>query len=129
MGDAADDAGQDAVVDRSGEALGFVHRGKGTGGTGKSLAGPALSGVDAAVRGHTGLAVKSSRLSHSCKSRRTWLPRRPVGAASAASSSVIPRRSSARTLRQPLVDGAGHFLLRSEEHTSELQSLMRISYA
>src|SRR3546814_12797091 len=34
MGDAADDAGQDAVVDRSGEALGFVHRGKGTGGTG-----------------------------------------------------------------------------------------------
>src|SRR3546814_10240438 len=72
MGDAADDAGQDAVVDRSGEALGLVHRGKGTGGTGKSLAGPALSGVDAAVRGHTGL--------------------------------------------------------RSEEHTSELQSLMRISY-
>src|SRR3546814_14817866 len=71
MGDAADDAGQDAVVDRSGEALGFVHRGKGTGGTGTSLAGPALSGVDAAVRGHTGLAVKSSRLSRSCKSRRT----------------------------------------------------------
>src|SRR3546814_426855 len=71
MSDAADDAGQDAVVDRSGEALGFVHRGKGTGGTGTSLAGPALSGVDAAVRGHTGLAVKSSRLSRSCKSRRT----------------------------------------------------------
>src|SRR3546814_17046886 len=46
MGDAADDAGQDAVVDRSGEALGFVHRGKGEGGTGKSLAGPALTGVD-----------------------------------------------------------------------------------
>src|SRR3546814_4107752 len=29
-----------------------------------------------------------------------------------------------------LIDGAiGHLLLRSEEHTSELQSLMRISYA
>src|SRR3546814_8958986 len=40
------------------------------------------------------------------------------------------------TLEQPLLqrlgeaaDGAGRILVRSEEHTSELQSLMRISYA
>src|SRR3546814_9685429 len=32
-------------------------------------------------------------------------------------------------LREAVADGAGGIVLRSEEHTSELQSLMRISYA
>src|SRR3546814_4719192 len=35
----------------------------------------------------------------------------------------------AHFLSRPRRDGAGYCVVRSEEHTSELQSLMRISYA
>src|SRR3546814_7032745 len=49
---------------------------------------------------------------------------RPAGAALALSL-----RLHLRQLRRPAVPAARRNLLRSEEHTSELQSLMRISYA
>src|SRR3546814_2629897 len=49
--------------------------------------------------------------------------RLPTCAAAAAVAPVLPRTSLSR------VDAAATVLPRSEEHTSELQSLMRISYA
>src|SRR3546814_1168564 len=46
---------------------------------------------------------------------------------------LVSRGSPAAPLRSSVLPGAGHdtfsFHRRSEEHTSELQSLMRISYA
>src|SRR3546814_2755704 len=51
-----------------------------------------------------------------------------IGKAQAPSSDQIPARNT--PIHQPTpYDGANCPLLRSEEHTSELQSLMRLSYA
>src|SRR3546814_5722288 len=76
----------------------------------------------------------------SCEKARKdsrWGAKSLVGAASAASFSAMARRNKSSRLK-PLLRGlpgdswipAPYFsLIRSEEHTSELQSLMRISYA
>src|SRR3546814_2377236 len=45
-----------------------------------------------------------------------------------AGGSAIPREIDFARFRE-IADSVGAYLLRSEEHTSELQSLMRISYA
>src|SRR3546814_1788952 len=54
---------------------------------------------------------------------RHGLMHHPQRAGAAEARELQPRR------RMPLGDVAGHVDARSEEHTSELQSLMRISYA
>src|SRR3546814_5673608 len=57
--------------------------------------------------------------------RRLPSTRRPLLSAPCLSSGQpAPRRRARRSLDRP-----AHHILRSEEHTSELQSLMRISYA
>src|SRR3546814_8085310 len=56
-----------------------------------------------------------------------WKRWRERGAAAARTGGVHPRRPPA--VRRPVADAGARRGLRSEEHTSELQSLMRISYA
>src|SRR3546814_7269893 len=72
----------------------------------------------AATTSATGCTVPTSWLPH-C----TWT-REVSGrtAASSSSASIRPKPSTPTTVTSPLAS-------RSEEHTSELQSLMRISYA
>src|SRR3546814_14973590 len=58
-------------------------------------------------------------LFRSLRARRGWRP------GIARMAAAVDRRGAALSLSRPPATG----LLRSEEHTSELQSLMRISYA
>src|SRR3546814_2823079 len=64
--------------------------------------------------------------SHNCRPAREYLTRTRV----LASSDSLESSSSMTTRRSPSRErAAGARTARSEEHTSELQSLMRISYA
>src|SRR3546814_8182559 len=71
-----------------------------------------------------------------CRHRRARFPELPLGAGVACSCIVIagshagePGTSASWARRPPQGRAAAECLSRSEEHTSELQSLMRISYA
>src|SRR3546814_6582730 len=77
-------------------------------------------------------ALRSSAVKESPSSSDEGLPALKAWAASRPSAPYIcprGRRSSSRTAHCPAGTGTGTHPHRSEEHTSELQSLMRISYA
>src|SRR3546814_2761502 len=60
--------------------------------------------------------------------RMSSFPMRRGGTSQAPDRSTSPRRSP-DSGRRVMADGMGPNIVRSEEHTSELQSLIRLSYA
>src|SRR3546814_5767780 len=83
-----------------------------------------LEGLDVAFSEMLGLGVEqpSVRTAHTIRPERLFEFVRLKQDGKTGQRALRSRRGSERTQRRPEV-------LRSEEHTSELQSLMRISYA
>src|SRR3546814_1620323 len=79
-------------------------------------------------RGGVGVGFQSVGSDVETLPRRNPSPPKPSGPAQRAGRSFGPRGSAAQADRPHPLEGEG-FKARSEEHTSELPSLMRISYA
>src|SRR3546814_9592727 len=58
-----------------------------------------------------------------------WYLQRPKTESPKAPSPVSPEEDASKAYARRYLEYPSHYRFRSEEHTSELQSLMRISYA